>query len=46
MEPSVKGELKICSNGQVPLIKLAAMPKISNDSKKNKNFTLMKYEET
>ena len=26
MEPSVKGGLKICTNGKGPLIKMAAMP--------------------
>ena len=26
VEPSVKGGLKICSSGQGPLIKMAAMP--------------------
>ena len=29
VEPSVKGGLKICSNGHSPLIKMAAMPILS-----------------
>ena len=42
MEPSVKGGLKICTNGHGPLITMAAMPIYSENTNKSSSSELRK----